>query len=378
MVLDTTSLRITFALMALALVLLFYFCTFRPTRTPYSGWWCVALALYLAGSGCFLFNHTPHQVWANPLGNALLVTGGMAVWTGARSLRAGPPSRTLALGVPLLTLLASLMDTPSTNTWSGGPVFLAGMTVTFGCTSYELWRLNKDYSLHRIPLAVTSAALAVFYTLRLLVFLVDGQNGPTFVTAFGPGVTTMVTMVLLVVVSFSMSALSNDQQLRSLRRTASLDHLTGLPNRKALVDAVTRRATDAHATGVVIMADLDHFKSVNDTYGHAAGDDILRKFAWACTTATTPTDTVCRYGGEEFLLLLPGASTKRAEMTIERINHYLAAGNDGDMKMPTVSYGIAFYSGQPDLSHLIAQADAALYKAKSQGRNQAVHSANPE
>lgn len=121
MVLDTATLRIAFGLMALALVFLFYFCTYRPTRSPYSGWWCVALLFFLTGSVCFLLNKTEHQVWANPMGNVLLVTGALAVWAGARSLRPVRPPGLAFVGMPLLTLVASALDSPATNMWSGGP-----------------------------------------------------------------------------------------------------------------------------------------------------------------------------------------------------------------------------------------------------------------
>ena len=86
--LDTATLRIAFGFMALALTALFYFCTYRPTRSPYSKWWCVALMFFLGGSVCFLLNGTVAQVWANPLGNVMLVSGVLSVWAGARSLRA--------------------------------------------------------------------------------------------------------------------------------------------------------------------------------------------------------------------------------------------------------------------------------------------------
>lgn len=81
---DTTTLRIAFGLMALALVVLFYFSAYRVTRAHYSGWWCLALVFFLTGSACFLLNKTAHQVWANPSGNVLLVLGAVAVWAGAR------------------------------------------------------------------------------------------------------------------------------------------------------------------------------------------------------------------------------------------------------------------------------------------------------
>jgi len=379
MVLDTATLRIAFGLMALVLVFLFYFSAYRITRSPYSGWWCLALIFFLTGAACFLLDGTAHQVWANPAGNVLLVHGGVAVWAGARSLRTVPPPKWAFTGIPLVTLVASVLDNPATNTWSGGPVFLAAMSITMGLGSRELWRLEPGYSRARIPMAVSAGGLAVFYFFRWLAFVLEGQNGSTFVTVFGSAVTTLVTMVLLVVVSFSMAALSNEQQTRALRMVASRDDLTGLLNRKAFLDLAAGQLADRAITrgsGTLILADLDHFKTVNDTYGHAAGDLALKAFADACTATVRSTDLVGRYGGEEFVLFLPGTSAERAEMIAEEVSRRLAEAPSVDgMEMPTVSYGISAYdAGTRDVEDLIAAADGALYMAKSLGRNRVARS----
>ena len=379
MVLDTATLRFAFGLMALVLVVLFYFSAYRVTRSPYSAWWCGALLFFLSGSGSFLLDGTPHQVWANPLGNTLLVHGGVAVWAGARSLRTVRPPKWAFTGIPLVTLVASVLDHPATNTWSGGPVFLAAMSLTIGLAARELWRLEPGYSRVRIPLAVAAGALAVFYFFRWLAFLAEGKDGPVFSTVFGSAVTTLVTMLLLVVVSYSMAALSTEQQTRALRVVATRDDLTGLLNRKAFLELAAEQLADRSTTGssgALILADLDHFKKVNDTHGHAAGDLALQAFADACTATVRSTDLTGRYGGEEFVILVPGAGPGRAEAITEEISRRLAAADTvGGMEMPTVSYGISTYDGgTSDVERLVASADAALYVAKSRGRNRAAHS----
>lgn len=379
MVLDTATLRVAFGVMALVLVLLFYFSSYRTTRSPYSGWWCLALMFFLGGSAAFLFNGTGHQWWANTLGNVLLVHGGVAVWAGARSLRDLRPRRWLFTGLPLVTLVATAIDNPGTNVWAGGAVFLAAMCLTLGLAAQELWRLEPGYSRVRVPMAAAAAVMAIFYLGRLVSFLLDGQDGPIFVTYFGSAGTTMITMVLLVVVSFSMAGLSSEQQTRALRMVATRDDLTGLLNRKAFLDLAAGLLTDRTVTqgsGALILADLDNFKAVNDTHGHAAGDVALQAFAGACTDTVRSTDLVGRYGGEEFVLLIPGASTARAQNIAEEISGRLARVPTADgLEMPTVSYGVALYdAGTEDVRDLIAAADGALYTAKSLGRNRTVHS----
>ncbi|MDQ0680677.1 diguanylate cyclase (GGDEF)-like protein [Arthrobacter pascens] len=379
MVLDTATLRIAFALMALALGLLFYFSAYRTTRSPYSGWWCLALVFFLSGSAAFLLDGTPHQWWANPLGNVLLVHGGVAVWAGARSLRSMPPPRWAFNGIPLATLVASAVDNPATNVWAGGPVFLAGMSFSIGLASRELWQLEPGYSRVRIPMAAVAAGVSVFYLGRLVAFLLDGQAGSTFVTIFGSEVTTLVTMVMLVVASFSMAALSSEQQTQALRMAATRDDLTGLLNRKAFLDLASEQLAHppvAKPSGVLILADLDHFKAVNDTYGHAAGDEVLQAFAGACRDTVRSTDLAGRYGGEEFVLFIPGGTADSAERIADAISLRLAQASKADgPQMPTVSYGITTYdAGTAGLEALIASADAALYTAKSLGRNRTARS----
>jgi diguanylate cyclase (GGDEF)-like protein len=377
MILDTATLRVAFSLMALVMGILFYFSAFRTTRSAYSGWWCVALLLFLAGSASFLLNGTPHQVWANPLGNVLLVAGVASVWAAARSLRMLKCNVWLSVAVPVIAGIAAALDNPGSNTWAGGAIFLAAMCLLIGLASRELWRLEPGYSRVRIPTAIAAGSVGAFYLGRLVVFIAEGPAGPTFVAYFGSSVTTLVTMVFLVVGSFSMAELSTEQQTRALQTVAREDGLTGLLNRSAFIElaaAEMDRCRQLDTFGTLILADLDHFKTVNDTFGHAAGDLALQAFADACKETVRSTDLVGRYGGEEFVLMIPGVDPRQAEAITTEISRRLARYAIPEvLRMPTVSYGLSrFTAGTEDLEELIAAADVALYEAKSQGRNRTV------
>jgi diguanylate cyclase (GGDEF)-like protein len=377
MILDTATLRVAFSLMALVMGILFYFSAFRTTRSAYSGWWCVALLLFLAGSASFLLNGTPHQVWAYPLGNVLLVAGVASVWAAARSLRMLKCNVWLSVAVPVIAGIAAALDNPGSNTWAGGAIFLAAMCLLIGLASRELWRLEPGYSRVRIPTAIAAGSVGAFYLGRLVVFIAEGPAGPTFVAYFGSSVTTLVTMVFLVVGSFSMAELSTEQQTRALQTVAREDGLTGLLNRSAFIElaaAEMDRCRQLDTFGTLILADLDHFKTVNDTFGHAAGDLALQAFADACKETVRSTDLVGRYGGEEFVLMIPGVDPRQAEAITTEISRRLARYAIPEvLRMPTVSYGLSrFTAGTEDLEELIAAADVALYEAKSQGRNRTV------
>ncbi len=382
MTLDTSTLRAALAVVTLTLLCLFYFITFRRTRAPFSGWWCSALLLFLTGSASYLLDGTIHQVWANPLGNTLLVGGAGAMWAGTRSLRSSQPTLWLLLPGPVVTGLVSVLDHPASNNWSGGPVLLAMMGLMLGLSSRELFLLDVDYSRVHRPLAYGSGLLTVFYAGRLAAFVLDGPQGPVFTAYFGSVVTTLLTTMVLVLASFTMAELSNEQLTRDLRARATVDGLTGLLNRTAFMDLAAnelRRLGNARTTAALVLADLDHFKAVNDEFGHAAGDAALQTFAAACTASVRSTDLVGRYGGEEFILLLPGVSPKRAaEMAATISGRLQAAQPDVEARLPTVSYGIASTgSGRADLEALVASADAALYRAKTLGRNRSVLAGSP-
>ncbi|MFS0718350.1 GGDEF domain-containing protein [Arthrobacter sp. 1P04PC] len=377
MVLDTSTLRVSLAVVTLTLLFLFFFITYRKTRSAYSAWWCSALLLFLTGSASYLLDGTVHQEWANPLGNTLLVGGAGAMWAGARSLRRTSPRIWYLLAGPVVTGIVSIFDNPATNNWSGGPVLLGLMGLMLGLSSRELFLLEVDYSRVHRPLAYGSALLTIFYVGRLVVFLLQGPNSPVFVTYFGSVVTTVLTTMVLVVASFTMVELSNEQLTRDLRARATMDGLTGLLNRTAFMDLAAdelRRLSNARTPAALVLADLDHFKTVNDRYGHAAGDVALQAFAQACIESVRSTDLVGRYGGEEFILLLPGVSPERAgDMTANISRRLQEKQPQVEAKLPTVSYGItATRPGRADLKALVECADAALYRAKTQGRDQSV------
>lgn len=167
-----------------------------------------------------------------------------------------------------------------------------------------------------------------------------------------------------------------------MRYRAMHDSLTGLLNRGVILELLQRelqrgRRAQQPASITVLLADIDHFKQVNDTFGHAAGDAALRKVAKHLTESVRNYDAVSRYGGEEFLMVLPDCEAKSGCERAEHIRHALelSPANVGEAKIPlTMSVGVANSADWPGLEAeaLIRKADEALYRAKADGRNRVV------
>ena len=169
-------------------------------------------------------------------------------------------------------------------------------------------------------------------------------------------------------------ALENARLHGMVERQALVDGLTGLANRRAANDALHAEAARAgrlQTPLAIVLADLDGFKDVNDEYGHAVGDEVLRAFADVLRQTVRESDVAGRWGGEEFLLLLPGADEEGAVQLAERIRVALAArsipGAPG--LRVTASFGVAEYAGESNSEELVAAADRALYRAKRAGKD---------
>jgi diguanylate cyclase (GGDEF)-like protein len=162
-----------------------------------------------------------------------------------------------------------------------------------------------------------------------------------------------------------------------LEEKATRDPLTGVYNRRYLDETLPRDLSRAKREAypvAVIMIDLDHFKRVNDTYSHAAGDEVLKALAALLKKHARDSDIVCRYGGEEFVVIMPGMSLDSARQRIEQLRSELAEVivryHDESIRT-TLSAGIAGFPEHGDtVETLIAHADEMLYRAKHAGRNQ--------
>ena len=162
----------------------------------------------------------------------------------------------------------------------------------------------------------------------------------------------------------------------NLHKQVIRDHLTGLFNRRYLYETFDRefaRAKRENYPLSVMMIDLDHFKEINDTYGHQVGDEVLVSLGNLLQRSIRQGDIACRYGGDEFLIIMPGIHEEDAEQRAETLRHEvknIPINSSKEKAFVTVSIGIAVYPKHGnDLDHIVKASDDALYEAKHAGRN---------
>jgi diguanylate cyclase (GGDEF)-like protein len=299
-----------------------------------------------------------------------LVACGM-VWNAARVFHG---KRTSAIGIcggAVLFALASLQLA------EGSPLRLylgAGIVAAYAAlTASELWWERRKVYQSRWPMI----AIPVLHGLVLMLPIIVGDFlrpegralGPSWIAAF-----TIELALYAVGTVFIIFLIVSERAVTAHKAAAAVDPLTSLFNRRGFSDLSGRMIEREAGLGrpiSVLIFDLDHFKSVNDRFGHQAGDEILKLFARILVHTLRVTDIVARIGGEEFAALLP-CSTADAETAAERIRDTFDNAGvqvDGVPLPTTVSIGVATGEQAIDLNALLAAADTALYRAKRGGRN---------
>jgi diguanylate cyclase (GGDEF)-like protein len=238
----------------------------------------------------------------------------------------------------------------------------------------ELWRERRRTRYSRAAAIVVPCLHAGVFLVPLAMraFLPDGHSG-AWLTIF-----TLETILYAVGTAFIVMLMVKDHHVHVYRTAASTDHLTGLLNRRAFMEnaqTLRKRLARRGESVAVLMFDLDHFKSVNDRFGHSAGDEVLRLFARVTKASTRLDDIIGRFGGEEFIAIVPG-DIEVAEKIAERVRTAFENAGAVIENQPiaaTVSIGAASsYDAAMTVDALIAKADAALYRAKHEGRNRVV------
>jgi diguanylate cyclase (GGDEF)-like protein len=241
----------------------------------------------------------------------------------------------------------------------------------------EFWRGRAELLVSRWPAIVLLLVSGAGYLswIPLVGFMPSAYAGPLLP---GPWFATVILITVLgkVALGFIVLAMAKERLELHQRVEAMTDALTGLPNRRGFYRQALRRLRarrPAASTAAVLLFDLDHFKRINDRFGHGVGDRVLMVFADILTHSLKATDIIGRLGGEEFAVLLDDADPETGRAVAERIRSAFEADGavvGGGRVAPTVSAGVAVVSPAAySLQQMVGYADLALYRAKAAGRN---------
>ena len=336
--------------------------------------WNVALGLFALGWLLVAARGALPDVLTLAAADAFLLAGLCSQLAAVIEFGGARPWRWLPIAPPLLllSLVLPILDDYALFTFATS----ASYCVAFVATGIIAARLGKRAGPPRWILAGAYLAAATAIGVRAAVILADPKAYPGLYSGSPLHAAAFVMLFVATAMgSIAFLLMLRERAEAEIRRLAMFDTLTGIYNRGAFMELAERELARARRAGTpfaVLMLDLDHFKGVNDQFGHQAGDRVLAEFAAVAGRCLRTEDLVGRYGGEEFCAVLPGAVEGQAIAIAERIRLSVAERALGGLPRPTtISIGIAVCGpGAPFvLDSAIARADEALYEAKNSGRN---------
>ncbi|MEI9805465.1 MAG: GGDEF domain-containing protein [Pseudolabrys sp.] len=333
-------------------------------------WWGSA---YLVGGSSIALWGAPEQIYRLPAvyPEALIFVACGMVWNGVRLFHGRRlwPLASIAGAIAWL-ILGQL---PVLSEGSNGRIGLGAAIVALYTFSiaYELWRERRKSFYSRTAAIVVPCLHAAIFLMPLAMRIYSPY---VFATTW-QAMLALETIIYAVGTAFIVLLMVKDHHVHVYRKAATTDHLTGLCNRGAFLEAALKMQVHQGERGepvTLLMFDLDHFKSINDRFGHGVGDTVLKVFAQSVQKSMRASDVIGRLGGEEFAAIVP----EPMEIVV-RIAERIRAGFEAagavvgpDTIGATVSIGAATsYSRVPDIDALLLRADAALYSAKHGGRN---------
>ncbi len=339
-------------------------------------WWGAAYLLGSFAVGLWVANTRTIPFMPASLPSALLFVACGMIWNAARifhNRRLLWPAMFAGAAVWLGACTVPTFAQMSTNRIVFASVIVAMYTFL---TAAELWRERRKSLIGRWPaLFVPALHGAVFLFPIPIASLMPSETGTVTLATGWIAVLVLEMLLYAVGTAFIVLVLAKERTLRMHKTAALTDPLTGLFNRRGLFEAA-RDLAEKHARKAgkpitVLAFDLDHFKSINDKFGHALGDDVLKLFASTANTSLRLTDFVVRLGGEEFAAIMPG-TLEEGMMVAERVRaafETAARTVSGRFVGATVSVGVAAHETAANIDALLERADAALYAAKANGRN---------
>ena len=346
---------------------------FRSRASHWLAWWAAAFFIVGVGNCLVIISPSSPKPLAFAAGSAVFFVGFGLIWQAARVFEGRRPMPWVLAALSIVPACATAL--PQVGADTGLRVIAVSLPLTGALVlaAWEIWRGRQEKLPSRIALvgALLLAALLVGMRVpfgKLAAYPLGAEAPNQAVVFFLVGGLILISMVL----SLLMVAISLERAELGQRRLAATDPLTGLLNRRGL-DASFEDGRLPPGAAVIVF-DLDQFKQVNDTFGHAAGDALIAGFALICREELHQVDLAARLGGEEFALVLARADAHAALILAERIRERyerMVVEIEGGAIAGTVSGGVfACAKSEPVwLSGALAEADRAMYQAKTAGRN---------
>ena len=345
------------------------------TETALLGWG----AAYLCGAvGAALFGARGQlpDFWSINIANAFMIAAAGLAWVGVRMFDRRPVAFWYAFVGSAVWLTALGIGEVYQSIYARAALGSTISAIYAGLAAWELWRGRRDGLLARLLALGMFAFQAMVFLSRIPMTLFAGipSGGVMHLTWLPYGI--FEALLYTFGSAFLLLTMIKERAEAQHKRAAVIDPLTGVPNRRGFMDraeAVLARCREEGQPVSVLLFDLDHFKRINDTYGHQAGDNVLVEFCRAAQSRFGTDDVFARLGGEEFVCLLPGAKLQAAFGIAERIRRDFdgEGGTSGAADVrATVSVGISnSLDAGGELAALLGAADKALYRAKAKGRN---------
>ncbi|MFN3438013.1 MAG: GGDEF domain-containing protein [Acidovorax sp.] len=356
----------------MAIVLLFMRRHYPPSIRGV-GAWAAAPLLWLASTVLFGARGIIPDWLSLVLANQLLVLGTVTYYMGTRSFMGQPLTWRHWNWVMAGTTLVFITLTY----WLPNYALRVGFfSIVMGAIYIAQMRFMLRHGGRNFPVRLVEVVLAlhmVVLATRLISILTGNAGADLMEPSLFQTLYIGAYVITVLMLSIGAVLMATDRLRTELEHLATHDSLTQSLNRRALLQRCEDELERAQRYGngpSIMMLDLDNFKAVNDTRGHQHGDAVLVHFAERTRQVLRRADRLGRYGGEEFLVLLPGADTAAATSVAQRIHATLAAGHALDCQ---VSIGLTSWTGSHEtLDAMLSRADAALYRAKNEGRNRTV------
>jgi diguanylate cyclase (GGDEF)-like protein len=340
-------------------------------------WWGFADLMRALSLVLFGLHGTIPNVFSLDLANAILFSSFAVTWTGARLFDGRKPQPLgIIAGAAVWLVLCRLPGTLEMNDLR--VLLSSGIVAAYTwLTAYEFWRGREEPLVSRWPAIFVLFAHGALFLLRTpLARILPWSPTNEVFNSVWLTVMSFEALLFTIAIAFILLAMAKERTEFRHKTAAMVDSLTGIANRRAFLyegaQIMKRQSLNARP-GAVLLFDLDHFKSINDRFGHAIGDRVLQVFTERAGANLKDSDLIGRLGGEEFAAVLYDVDRERALITAERIRSAFAAAAvevDGRPVMATVSVGMVFNEDSTfDVPTLLAQADQALYHAKERGRN---------